>query len=157
MQPLDYLKTAEVLLASCKGKPSQASLCRAVSSAYYSMFHCLAKTCADLLMGGVGATKSEEAWRQTYRALDHGIAKAACKHTAIISLFPKSIEDFANAFVGLQEKRHTADYDPKAKFTKSEVKADVALAKQAIADFSAEVIKDRRAFAAHVLFKRRPG
>ena len=143
-------------MASCKGKPSQASLCRAVSSAYYSLFHCLAKTCADLLMGGVGAAKSREAWRQTYRALDHGAAKAACKHTAIVSLFPKPVEDFANAFVSLQVKRHTADYDPKAKFSKSEVKNDVLLARQAIDDFGKATMKDRRAFAAHVLFRRRP-
>ena len=121
------------------------------------MFHCLAKACADMLVGGAGAAKSAEAWRQTYRALDHGAAKAACKHTAIVSLFPKPLEDFANRFVTLQEKRHTADYDPKAKFLKTEVQTEVGLTRQAITDFVSAPVKDRRAFAAHVLFKRRPG
>ena len=40
-----------------------------------------------------------------------------------LSKFPQGIEDFAHAFVSLQEKRHLADYDPSAKFTKLEVKS----------------------------------
>lgn len=55
----------------------------------------------------------------------------------------------------MQEKRHDADYDPYVKFTKSAVVADIALVRQAITDFIAEPTKDRRAFAAHVLFKSR--
>lgn len=154
MQPLDLLKSAEVLLASCKGKPSQVSLRRAASSAYYALFHCLANTCANLMVGGVGAAKSSAAWRQTYRALEHGVAKNACKDK-IVALFPKAVEDFANAFVTLQEKRHAADYDPHLKLTKSEVKADISVVRQVIADFMKVPIKHRRAFAAHVLFKKR--
>jgi len=69
--------------------------------------------------------------------------------------FPKGIEDFANAFVTLQDRRHAADYDPFAKFVKSSVEADLILAAQAIQDFKAESQKDRRAFCAYVLFKRR--
>jgi hypothetical protein len=38
-----------------------------------------------------------------------------------VTKFPKEIEDFANAFLAMQDKRHSADYDPHAKFTKSEV------------------------------------
>ncbi len=70
--------------------------------------------------------------------------------------FPKAIEDFANAFVVMQAKRHAADYDPGVRLSKSEVAADIAAAREAIIRFLAEPIKDRRAFAAHVLFKRRP-
>lgn len=55
----------------------------------------------------------------------------------------------------MQEKRHAADYDPHANFTKSEVLADIALVEQAITDFEAEDAKDRRAFCAFVLFKKR--
>ncbi len=69
--------------------------------------------------------------------------------------FPKEIEDFANAFVALQAKRHIADYDPFAQLFKSEVKQDIADAKEAIANFSNTAAKDRRAFAAFVLFKNR--
>lgn len=155
MQPLDLITSANLLVASCKGKPSQVSLRRAVSSAYYAMFHCLARNCADLLVGGTNATRSKHAWRQTYRALEHGFAKAACKD-AIVTKFPKAVEDFANNFVAMQEKRHAADYDPSIRLTKSEVVADISAAKEAITEFQKVPIKDRRAFAAHVLFKKRP-
>jgi len=155
MKPLDLIESANILIRSCKGKPSQVSLRRATSSAYYAMFHCLAHNCADLLVGGTNAIRSKHAWRQTYRALEHGFAKSACKD-GLISQFPKAIEDFANNFVAMQEKRHSADYDPSIRLTKSEVTADIATAREAIARFQAEPKKDRRAFAAHVLFKKRP-
>lgn len=108
-----------------------------------------------MLVGGSSAARSKHAWRQTYRALEHGFAKSACKDGKI-SLFPKAIEDFANNFVALQEKRHLADYDPSITLAKSEVVADIATAKDAILSFLKEPTKDRRAFAAHVLFKKRP-
>lgn len=73
----------------------------------------------------------------------------------LLGKFPKAIEDFGYAFVAMQEKRHTADYDPHARFTKTEVLADIALVTQAISDFENEDAKDRRAFCAFVLFKRR--
>lgn len=110
-------------------------------------------------MGGAGAVKSRGAWRQTYRALEHRVAKTACtpkgKPAIILPLFPAAIQDFANAFVTMQEKRHSADYDPYVKLTKSAVKADIELVRQVITDFVAQPAKDRRAFAAHVLFKAR--
>ena len=128
---------------------------RASSGAYYALFHCLARECADLLIGGNSAERSKEAWRQVYRALEHVPCKERCKKKAMIKLFPKGVEDFANAFITLQDKRHLADYDPFAIFVKSSVHADIELAQQAIAGFQAESTKDRRAFCAYVLFKRR--
>jgi len=139
---------------SSSGKPSQVNLRRATSSAYYALFHRLARSCADLLVGGEGATKSKHAWRQTYRALNHGAAATACRHP-ILAKFPKDIEDFGNAFVSMQDKRHLADYDPHEKFTKSEVLNDIALVENAIRGFEACDAKDRRAFCAYVLFKKR--
>lgn len=156
MKPLDLIASAIILVTSCKGKPSQVSLRRATSAAYYAMFHCLARNCADLLVGGTNSSRSKHAWRQTYRALEHGFAKNACKDGPTLGQFPKAIEDFANNFVAMQEKRHMADYDPTVKLSKSEVLADINLARQAITEFQKEPVKDRRAFAAHVLFKKRP-
>jgi hypothetical protein len=83
------------------------------------------------------------------------MASNACRHREIISRFPKEIEDFANAFVAMQEKRHLADYDPHERFSKSEVLADIAVVRQAVSEFEKAVTKDRRAFCAYVLFKRR--
>ena len=155
MQPHNLLQSATLLATARKGKPSQANLRRAISSAYYAMFHCLAKSCADLIIGGAGAAKSKPAWRQVYRALEHKPCASACKDK-ILAAFPKPIADFANTFVTMQEKRHLADYDPFALFTKSEVIQDIAIIERAMAAFKNEDAKDRRAFCTFVLFKKRP-
>jgi len=155
LNPSDLLKTSNVLLASAKGKPTAVSLRRATSSAYYALFHCLARECANLLIGGSNSERSKAAWRQVYRALEHGIAKSKCKKREVMKKFPKEIEDFANMFVTMQEKRHSADYDPFMQFTKSEVSADIVSVKIAIARFKLASTKDRRAFCAYVLLKDR--
>ena len=127
---------------------------RAVSSCYYALFHCLARECANLLIGGDGSDRSDEAWRQVYRSLEHTAAKDRCKHN-MIHKFPKPIEDFANTFVTMQDKRHQADYDPSARFVKSSVEFDIVLVEQAIKNFKSANVKDRRAFCAYVLLKKR--
>ena len=158
MQWDDLLNTADDLVSGTgkARKPRQSNLRRAVSTAYYAMFHCLASCCADTLVGSQGADRSKPAWRQVYRALEHGFAKNSCRNQSIVKKFPKEIEDFANAFVALQEKRHSADYDPLSSFSKLEVISDIAATRQTIKSFRSVHIKDRRAFAAFVLFKTRP-
>jgi uncharacterized protein (UPF0332 family) len=153
VQPPDLLETAGVLLRSGPSRLKDANLRRAHSAIYYALFHCLARSCADLLIGATKSARSPEAWRQTYRALCHGPARKACGDGRV-SAFPNAIRDFANEFVKMQKKRHLADYDPLVKIVKSEVQADLEVARQAIADFKAAPIKDRRAFCAFVLFKR---
>jgi len=69
--------------------------------------------------------------------------------------FPKEIEDFGNAFVTMQEKRHRADYDPDEKFFKSSVIQDIDDTEAVIGGFKKTALKDRRAFAAYVLFRPR--
>jgi uncharacterized protein (UPF0332 family) len=153
VQPLDLLDVAESLIAG-RSRPKDANLRRAHSSVYYALFHTLAKDCADLFLGGYGAARGQRAWKQTYRALDHGRAKKACIHGKIKD-FPDSIRDFANIFAQMQDKRHGADYDPLAKLTKSEVQADILLARLTIQDYRATQAMDRRAFCAWVLFQDR--
>ena len=108
-----------------------------------------------MLVGGPSAGRSMHAWRQVYRALEHGTAKNACKTQELVKKFPKDIEDFANAFVTMQAKRHKADYDPMERFFKSSVKQDIADVKNVIERFEKAPIKHRRAFAAYVLLKTR--
>jgi len=88
------LDAAKLLAVSGKGKPRQAYLKRAVSTTYYAMFHCLARTCADLMIGGTGAQRSMPAWTQAYRALDHGIARNVLSNAQLIIHFPQQIQDF---------------------------------------------------------------
>ncbi len=154
MLPRDLLKSAEDLINSANGKPRQANLLRATSTIYYALFHTLARCCADLLVGGSSSERSKYAWKQTYRALEHGLSKKCCQNTDI-QKFPQEIQDFADMFVTMQEKRHRADYDPDEKNYKSSVLVDLKSVEKVILDFPNAPLKDRRAFAAFVILKRR--
>ncbi|WP_434722722.1 hypothetical protein [Mesorhizobium sp. RIZ17] len=113
----------------------------------------MARTCANLLIGGVGAERSKHAWVEVYRSLAHGTAKSACEDKKTMGKFPAQIDDFANKFVEMQSKRHEADYNPEAKFYRSDVLADIESVKIVIDNFSMASTKDRRAFASWVLFR----
>lgn len=92
-----------------RGKLKQAYRRRAISTAYYALFHHLAGMCADTL---VGASKSRTAaWQRTYRALEHGFAKSALLELARRSDV-EAIKLLSEIFVALQQFRHEADYDP---------------------------------------------
>ncbi|MDE0039894.1 MAG: hypothetical protein OXU77_20405 [Gammaproteobacteria bacterium] len=135
-------------------RPRKADLCRAVSSSYYALFHCLAKNCADLL-ARTGTHTSRPAWRQAYRALQHGTAKSRCEQRDVMRRFPNPIQDFGNLFVEMQRKRHTADYDPDAQFRKSDVVTDIDRVEDVVARFSRVAATERRALAIHVLLAQR--
>ena len=69
--------------------------------------------------------------------------------------FPEATQDFANALSELQTLRHSADYDPDASFTKEEVRAILAQAEVAIDGYLALDARQKKAFAALVLFPQR--
>jgi hypothetical protein len=75
----------------------------------------------------------------------------------MVQKFPQDIQDFAKLFVQMQLKRYDADYNPAAKFFKSEVSDDIDLAELAIDSFNAAPALDRRAFCAYVLFREPRG
>jgi hypothetical protein len=109
------------------------------------------------MIGGPGSKRSKPAWKQVYRALEHGVAKDACKKEDDLRKFPKPIQDFANMFVQMQIKRHNADYDPDEKFFKSAVLTDIRAVEDAITRFEKAASKDKCAFSAFVLLRmRRP-
>jgi hypothetical protein len=118
------------------------------------MFHCLAYSNANLLIGSSGAERSAKAWTQVYRAINHGAAKTACNSNAM-KKFPLEIQEFAAQFVTMQELRHSADYDPDTRLTKQGVLKDIEQSEAAIRAFSSSPRKDRKAFSALVLFPRR--
>jgi hypothetical protein len=117
------------------------------------MFHTLARQCADPLVV-VGPERSDGAWQQVYRSLEHGVAKNACKAASVLA-FPFGIENFADIFAFMQEERHKADYDPNIRYTRPDVEVLISAAEQSIAMFVSEERKHRRAFAVWVLFQRK--
>ena len=151
----DLLAAARELAGTPAGPPpSQANLRRAVSTTYYALFHCMAENCADMLVGGPGSGQSRPAWRQVYRALEHGRAKQRAGQN-LIYRFPSEIVAFAKSFAGMQEKRETADYDPTESFDQSAVIIDINNAADVIAQFRQAPERDRRAFAAYILMPLR--
>ena len=125
-----------------------------MSTAYYALFHCLARCCADTLVGKTRAHRRESAWRQAYRALEHGFARSQCSRPTVRT-FPPEICEFAESFTDLQQKRHLADYDPKGSWIRSDVEEDIDEAEGVIDDFEAAPLRDRRAFAVFVLLRNR--
>lgn len=142
-------------MAGGRGRPLESDLRRATSTVYYSLFHCLAKCCADAIVGSSSAVRSTAPWRRAYRALDHRRTREACRQKREMISFPTAIRAFAQLFVNLQDERHEADYDPRWTGFKSDVVARIAEARVAIQGFEGAPIQDRRAFTAHVLFKGR--
>ena len=150
MQPGDFIATAQDLIAAKRGRPRQTNLRRAVSTTYYALFHCLTACCADALAGRAGSGSSAEAWRQAYRALDHGQARNRCEKAAERN-FPPGILRFATHFTDMQRWRARADYDPEASFTKAEVEQHITDTVTAISLFFEAPVNDRRAFALYLL------
>ena len=147
----DLIETARGLTELSPRRPRQSNLRRALSTAYYAVFHSLAATVADTLMG----RGRNDAWHQAYRALEHGNAKRACQNTQALQEFPPEVQNFAKRFVTLQRTRHRADYALDGRYAKSGVLSEINEAELAISQLEATDIRHRRRFAAYVLFKRR--
>ena len=152
MNSRDLIETARGLTELSPRRPSQANLRRALSTAYYAIFHSLAATVADTLMG----KGRSDAWHQAYRALEHGGARKACQNMRAMREFPPEIQGFAKTFSDLQSARQRADYALDGRYYKADVLAEIGTAETAIAWLEGADIQNRRRFAAHVLFKRRP-
>ena len=153
MEPEHLLQIAADLAEINTRRPRRADLCRAVSTAYYALFHCLARTCADRLAGRAGPVGNRPMWRRVYRALEHRQARTRCEN--VPASFPDGVRQFGQAFSALQSKRHFTDYDPDHPVRKSEVVADINDVRTAIDRFLATPANVRRDFAIHVLMKVR--
>ncbi|HWD28358.1 MAG TPA: hypothetical protein VG387_14410 [Rhizomicrobium sp.] len=145
------------------GAPRQVILRRAVSTAYYAVFHAL---CSDAAVTFVNAG----VWKSRvlfYRAFDHGKTKDRCKKLGqnplpnaerqffLFESFGAEIRALSNTFVLLQELRHSCDYDPDFKITKSEAQQAALDAKSAIANLATADPQEKNQFLAYLLFGMR--
>lgn len=159
MRALDLIDTAKFLVdarADADGRPLEADLRRAASTVYYALFHSLAECCANMLVGEDGDETCPRAWNQAYRALDHRFARNTCTNLGRFGELHVDIRGFADQFVRMQERRHSADYDPDPPdFDKSNVLQDIRHTEDVIRRFGRVSARKRRAFAVYVLMKRR--
>lgn len=138
-----------------EGSPTQTDLRRAISSVYYAVFHAICQSNAGTLVGEDPQSRDQAAWRQAYRALEHGYARRRCQSARSDSRFSPAVYELAGRFVRLQDRRHRADYDPDESFTQEEVLTVATQVESAIADFRTVPAQERRAFAVYVLMRER--
>lgn len=123
---------------------------RAISSAYYALFHALASRCANVLVGNDGKNRSNRAWVEVYRGLDHGNCARSCQDAQEIQ-FPQAIKDLAQEFRQLQALRQRADYDPTYTVSKENAMYAISLAENCIKALDTVKHVDMVAFAAWLL------
>ena len=137
------------------GNPTQTDLRRAVSSVYYAVFHAICQSNADTLVGEDPQSRDQGAWRQAYRALDHGYARRRCQSAQSDGRFSSAVCELADRFVFFQSRRHRADYDPDESFTPQEAMAAVTQIDDIINDFRQVSVQERCAFAVYILMRER--
>lgn len=139
------IAVARSLLPAGTAPPSQAQLRRAVSTAYYALFHKASQAAAERFIGR-GSGESA-AYALLYRGFNHGRMRDVCKALDAPRLkeafrgqlgkdtVSQDAGDFAADFVVLQEARHAADCDPKVVFSPSDVSDLIGTAEHALATF----------------------
>ena len=143
---VDLLAQANMLAICDPGKPKQANLRRAVSAAYYSIFHLFVSEGASVM----GSKLSAIARTRLRRAFGHGQMKEVCSkyfaattaasftlQIAPLLSFPLDVKlkSVAGVFVDMQEARHAADYDVSTKLTRIDVLSMIADVEAAIPDW----------------------
>lgn len=154
IDPLELISTCYKLASqAATPPPSEADLRRAISTAYYAVFHTLAASNAQLIAGDRQSAMSFQAWDRVYRRLDHGRAQNNLR--AVLTHLSPNGENFARTFIELQQMRREADYDPNAVITRSDTVNSIALAEAAIRNFAQLSEDERRFMAAQSMFDRR--
>ncbi len=152
--PTHLLSVAWLLLTPSVQPASEAQLRRAVSTAYYAVFHQVLRAEAARFMGpGMEQTSG---YRLIYRGFNHGRVRTICRALNVAKLSPAiqkqlgrgtvslDMRTFSEYFGGLQDVRELAAYDPIALFSPSDAFDTVLLAETALATFD-RVADDERA------------
>ena len=143
----NLLRQARRLARFDPKRPDQANLRRAVSSAYYALFHFL---CDRSCRAVIGTQHDQRRFRQVLaRAFVHGTMKDACKSFKGGTLpgeitkrlppgtkVPVEVQDIADTFFELQDRRHVADYDLTQAFSRSDVLSLVGQVDAAMRNFN---------------------
>lgn len=158
--PEDLLRQADSLVGSIA--PTQADLRRAISAAYYAVFHACLTASADMVCGTT--SRSTAAYSLVYRSTDHARLRNLCDQLRKanpqgVAIIPAGgfgmIADFAGVTVNLFEQRIRADYDPSVDFTANEAKLAISEARQAIAWFRSCGEEQQKSFLTMLLFRQR--
>src|SRR5258708_24269156 len=126
--PEDLLQQAYDLANKEPTNPKQASLRRAVSTAYYALFHLL-------IDEAVSKWAIERQRSILARTFEHGKMKGICdgvlKRVKSGGSVPPELNTVAHNFIQLQQHRETADYDNSKQWSRTEVLNVLTLATDA--------------------------
>jgi hypothetical protein len=163
--PTHLLDQATRLIVPLPGETvaRQSDLRRAISTAYYAVFHFIVSAAADLFMTGIAARDTEQ-YVFVYRSVQHPWLRDLCDHLRG-SLKPKSpksphipsaffgqLVQFAVNVIDLQENRHSADYDPSFPVTPDSARILVERACDTIRLFETATEQQRIAFLTLLFF-----
>jgi uncharacterized protein (UPF0332 family) len=139
-----------------EGTRSSALRRRAVSTAYYAVFHALAKSCAAALLPSMD--RASEIYERVYRALDHGSLRSAFASKATPLKDRETLKKIGELVIRLQGERHRADYLPpyKSIFSRDEAQTLIDEARRAVGEIQRLNGDDRIALATLLHFKSRP-
>jgi hypothetical protein len=164
LNPEHFFEQAEKLIAPQAGRPRQVDVRRAVSAAYYAIFHAIITAATDQF---VGVTNRDELrYGLVSRSVDHGWLRKLCEEVQKTTLsnkfrryapagFGANIVAFAAAAEELQEKRHSADYDVMIRINRSDAALAIDTARAALGRFNGAGELERLAFLSLLLFPPR--
>lgn len=155
MKPLDLTLSAKKQATGGRGRPRQSDLRRSVSTVCYGLFHCVAITVADSMIGTNKNDRNNLAYRQIYRGVTHTQIRQNCNRQHVMKDFPPEIQLLGNLITEMYDKRNEADYDPFGILYRSEVLRDIRKVEGTINSFYKLKSSERRVFAAYVAFKTR--
>jgi hypothetical protein len=164
LNPEHLLDQAERLLSPVRGAPRQVDLRRAVSNAYYALFHAVCVAAADQFVGKT--RQADPIYGLVYRSIEHRSLRQLCEDVGKPTLPAKyqpylsgralgvGIELFALVVVDLQAKRHAADYDPMTRLSVYDARTAIRMARRALVGFEIPR-RGRRLFLMLLLFPLR--
>jgi hypothetical protein len=166
LNPDHLLDQADRLIASTgSGARRQADLRRAISNAYYALFHAIVTEAADDFVGSTHRTSNR--YTLVYRSIEHKGLRTLCEHVLKEALpskyaryapqggFGADLIAFAAAVIELYEKRHLADYDPQFRASTSDAILSVSKSRTALARLRTANRVRRRMFVSLLVFSPR--
>ena len=111
LQPAALINTAENAINNTPSPgPTRETIHRAISTAYYAIFHAVNASNADTRHGIPSNPATARAWTTTYRQMRHTFATTSlANHLLHLAPNPTIL---ANSLINLKIARETADYDP---------------------------------------------
>jgi uncharacterized protein (UPF0332 family) len=137
----DLLAQARRLVSQDPRRPRQASLRRAISTAYYALFHLLISEASAMLVSDashrllVSRTFTHAEMQKASRSFAGGTLPAKFASVTSGVPVPAQLRNVAQAFADLQQLRHDADYNLAKTFTRDEARRLIEKTEQAFADW----------------------